>query len=209
MKENLLTKFQLHILKTAVLWRLECPKRPLFMIFTRISAISWFSIFVRPRTLKSAPGSFLRSWRKSDSNHLSHHQNSKFWIRPFLTSWPQMTLTWHKVTKGIRGYLKASQIRSMSFHRICFNVIRLLCPVRRTMTYIQTWQLTPPGTCDVISDVNTKFCKTFRKFMIRAIKYRFRIENWSIGLGNRREGGGAKRLPHQRTRSGNTHWGAG
>ena len=70
----------------------------------------------------------------------------------------------------------------MSFHRLYFNSIRLLCPAKRAMTDIKNLNFDP--TCDVISDVQMKFCNIFGNFKPVAIKCCFRIETWSISLAD-------------------------
>ena len=116
--------------------------------------------------------------------HASHHQNPKFWIWPFLTSWHWMTMSWRKVTKDLGEYLEVSQTRYTSFNRLYFNMIRPLFPAKRTMT--DNKKLTFDPICDVISDVQTKFCNIFGKVKPGAIKCCFRIENWSISLADSR-----------------------
>ena len=61
----------------------------------------------------------------------------------FLTSWPWMTLTWHNVTIGLGGYSEVSKTRSMSFYRLFFNLVLLLCQAKRAMTDIQKFDLLP------------------------------------------------------------------
>ena len=77
-----------------------------------------------------------------------------------MTYWPWMTLTCHKVTKGLEGYLQVSQARSMSFHQLCLNLIRLLCPANRAVTDIEN--LTFDRTRDVINGVHIKFRSIFK-----------------------------------------------
>ena len=62
----------------------------------------------------------------------------------------------------------------MPFHRLYFNLIRLLCPAKPAMTKSKKLFF---DTCDVISDLQTKFCWIFGKFKSGAIKCHFRIEN--------------------------------
>ena len=96
----------------------------------------------------------------------------------------------------------------MSFNRLYFNSIRLLWPAKRAMTDIKKKIFGP--TCDVISDDRIKFRSIFGKFKPGAIKFRFRIENWSISLADSR--GAERPPPHphpRRAESGNTPTGRG
>ena len=79
-------------------------------------------------------------------------QNSKFDL------FELVTLDYIELTKGQKGlgkYLEISQTRAISFHRLYFNLIRLLCPAKQAMTDIQNSKsfsrpckekLTPAGT---------------------------------------------------------------
>ena len=65
---------------------------------------------------------FLTKIWHNNMYHITATQNFKIW--PF---WPQMTLTWHKVTKGLGGYLKYARhdpCRSIGFISLwygCFS----------------------------------------------------------------------------------------
>ena len=91
---------------------------------------------------KSVQRLFFTFLTKLTQKDVSHHPNPKFLIWPFLISWPWMTLIWHKVAKGLRGYLEVSQTRFMSFHRLYFNLIRLLGLANPSMTDNKKWPLT-------------------------------------------------------------------
>ena len=83
---------------------------------------------------KSVLGSFLVFLTKICPKNMHHTvQTHNYTFDLFSISWPWMTLIWHKVTKDLGGYLEVSQIRSMSFYRLYFNLIRLLCPAKPTM----------------------------------------------------------------------------
>ena len=117
--------------KMAKFCRFECPKRQLFTLFTRASAFfRLLSNFVRLGKFKNGfRVIFLYSWRKSDLKTCITHPKPTILNLTFFDLWPCMTLIWHKVTKGLRGYLEVSQTRSMSFYRLHFNLIRMICPV--------------------------------------------------------------------------------
>ena len=120
-------------------------------------------------------------------------QNFEF---DFLTSWPWMTLNWHKLLKYLGESLKLSQTQSKTFHLLYFNLIRLLC---RRSEQLQIFKdLTFDPACDVISDVQIKMFHHIRKYQAQAIKCCFRIEHWSIGLADSRAGVGGKTFPHRR-----------
>ena len=75
-------------------------------------------------------GHFLPSGRKSDLKTWITQPKLSVSNFAFFTLWPWTTLTWHKVTKVLGGYLRVSQTWSMSFHWLCFNLISLLCPAK-------------------------------------------------------------------------------
>ena len=89
------------------------------------------------------------------------------------------------MSQNLGGYLEASHTRSISFHRLYFSLIWLLCPAKPAMTDERNLIFDP--TCHVISGVLIKFCNIFGKFKPGAFKYRFRIENrssrWSDSRG--------------------------
>ena len=93
------------------------------------------------------------------------------------------------------GYLKVYQIRSMSFHRLYFNLVLLLCPARPVMT--DSPKLTLDPACDAISSVQIKLCNIFGMFEPGSIKCRFRIQNRSSSLKD-----GKETTPHRRSWSG-------
>ena len=83
---------------------------------------------------KSVLGSFPVFLTKICPKNMHHTvQTHNYTFDLFSISWPWMTLIWHKVTKDLGGYLEVSQIRSMSFYRLYFNLIRLLCPAKPTI----------------------------------------------------------------------------
>ena len=93
----------------------------------------------------------------------------------------------------------------MPFHRLYFNLMRLLCPAKPAMTKSKKLIF---DTCDVISDLQTKFCRIFGKFKSGAIKCHFRIENRPSGLADS-TGAETPPPPHRRVGSGNTPSGRG
>ena len=92
----------------------------------------------------------------------------------------------------------------MPFHRLYFSLIRLLCPAKPAMTKSKKLFF---DTCDVISDLQTKFYWIFGKFKSGAIKCHFRIENRPSSLAD--STGLTSPPPHRRVGSGNTQSGCG
>ena len=88
----------------------------------------------------------------------------------------------------------------MSFPRLYFNLIWLLCPTKPVMT--DSPKLTFDPACDAISSVQIKFCNIFGKVKPGAIKCRFRIKNRSSSLTDSK--GRGETDPHRRSWSGNT-----
>ena len=134
--------------------------------------------------------------------HTAHTQTFAFYLFwPGDHGWP-----WHKVTKGSGGHLEVSQTRSMSFNRLYFNLIRLLCPVKRAMTDIQKLGLWPE-----LSRRQWRLDKMLqhvRRFKAQSCQTPFSIEKCSISLAD--SGGGSKTPPpHRRAGSGNTPPGRG
>ena len=124
-----------------------------------------------------------------------------------MTSWPWMTLMWHKITKGLVGCVELSQIRSMSFNRLYFNLALLLCPAKPAMTENKKWPLTRPVTSSVTFRPN--FAK-YSKVQAGSYKSPFRIQNRSSSLADSR-GSEVEPSPssHWRAGSGNTPSGSG
>ena len=93
----------------------------------------------------------------------------------------------------------------MSFHRLYFSLIWLLCPAKPVK--IDSPKLTFDAACDAISSVQIKFRKIFGKVKPGAIKCRFRIKNRSSSLTDSK--GRGETDPHRRSWSGNTPSGRG
>ena len=75
----------------------------------------------------------------------------------------------------------------MPFHRLYFNLIRLLYSAKPAVTNPQ--KLTFILTYEVIIDLKIKVCNIFGKFKPGSIKCRFPIENMSSSLADSRGGG--------------------
>ena len=104
------------------------------------------------------------------------HNTMSFFNLACLTSWPWMAVTWHKVIKGLGGYLEVSPTLSMPFHRLCF----ILIWPGDASDGSQNSDLWPD--LDAISDPQIKCCNISEKFKFRATKCRLRIENRSGSL---------------------------
>ena len=119
-----------------------------------------------------------------------------------MTSWPWVTLIWHKPTKVLEGYFEVSHTRFMSFHRFYFSLIRLFCQAKSAMTDNQKfgiwhdlWRHQWPSD---------KILQHIRKVKVRSIQNRLRIENRSSCLTDSRGGGAKRPPPHWRVESGDT-----
>lgn len=121
------------------------PKRLFFTLFTR--SLSTRSYFQFSSDLGRSKGVLLSFFCVLDEyltlKHTFHDPHSKLLNLAFFDLVNLITLIWHKVTKGLAGYLKISQTWSMSFHRLYFNLMRLICPARPARTDNQKFDLWP------------------------------------------------------------------
>ena len=132
--------------KTTEFCRYECPKWPLFTLFTRIPAFFLFSIFVRLSRSKKCSRvilAFLTKIRTKNMDSTTQTQNLKL---TFMTLWHWMTFIWHKVTKDLRvrwvliGIPDTIHVVARLYY---FNLIRLLCLEKLAKTENQTFYIWP------------------------------------------------------------------
>ena len=129
----------------------ECRKRPLFTSFLRIPTIFWFFIFLRFWWGKRCLGSFFafltKNWPKN-MYYSVRWPKSAVW--PFLTSWPEMTLTWPIGYKALEWSFEVSGTRFMPIYWLLIRFCRYFawqsrCPERVNNFHCDL-------TCDVIDD---------------------------------------------------------
>ena len=100
-------------------------KEDTFTLFTRISAFYLFSNFVRFGPFKNCSRAiFSGFWLKFHLNTCITPPKLKIFNLTFLVEW-------------LGGHLEVSQTRSMSFHRLYFNLVWLLNRAKRAMTDIK------------------------------------------------------------------------
>ena len=130
----------------------ECRKRPLFTSFLRIPMIFWFFIFLRFWWEKDVLGSFFafltKNWPKN-MYYSVRWPKSAVW--PFLTSWPEMTLTWPIGYKALEWSFEVSGTRFMPIYWL---LIRFFVVISRgnlvarkgSTIFIVTWPVTSSMT---------------------------------------------------------------
>ena len=156
------TKFQIDIFQTSWVLLFWMPHKATFYAIYEDCGIFRFSNCVRFGPFRCVLWSFLRSWRKSDLKTCITPSKPEILN---LTFFDLVTSDDSALTRGhkrLGRYFKVAGTRSMSFHRLYFNLIWLLCPVMRAWQMLKSMNFDP--TCDAISYVQTKFCKMFEKF---------------------------------------------
>ena len=144
------TNFQAAIVKNGWVLAFWISKRPLLPYSRGFRHFPDFQILSDLGRSKSVLGSFsvflMQIWPRS----MCHTTKTEILNLTFKISWHLMTLMWQKVSKSLGGFLEVSQTRSMLFNWFYFNLIRLLCPVKRAMIdIIKIWHLARPVTWSV------------------------------------------------------------
>ena len=117
-------------------------KKITFDAIPGISAFSFFS-FRWSEPFKRCSSFIVHVLHENPAQkHLSHHPSQKFtfWIFDLVTS-EDLDLT--KDHKGYGRCFEVSQIRSMLFHRLGSNMMRLLCTAKPAMKDGQKYDLWP------------------------------------------------------------------
>ena len=187
------TKFQVAILtKMAEFCRFECPKRPLFTLFTRISTFSFFH--------------FLYENLTQNMYHTTQTQNFKFDVFEILTFDDLHLAKRHKGLGGdIQRYPRHDPCRSPALFQ--FDTAALPGEANRDRKSI-ILPLTRP-VCDVIIDHTNRILQHIQKAQARGYQMPF-SDRKSVHYFARWRGGGAKRPPpHRRAGSGNIPSGRG
>ena len=150
------TKYQVDILKNIrVLPFWMSKKATLFYEdFGIFPIFSCFRFGPFKNVLESFFSLLTKIWPKN-MHRISKIQNFKFYL---FSSWPWLTLTWHKVTKGLGGYLRHDPCHSITFISIWYGCFARWSEQRQTLK--KTFDL----ICDVISDVQIKFRKKIGMF---------------------------------------------
>ena len=127
--------------KMAEIWHKTCQKQALFTSFVFSIQLYFLTDF---DASKSVLGSFFsRYLRKSDLKTCIAALNHDFFVWPFFTWWPDMTLTSIMVIKHSKWYLQMSETLSMPISWLCLCLTSQFCSPMSPSPKCRTFWLWP------------------------------------------------------------------